>query len=36
VTNDVLHEYSEIIGREMGQEVADAAVDLLTDLPMCT
>lgn len=33
VTNDVLHEYSEIIGREMGQEVADAAVDLLTELP---
>ncbi len=33
VTNDVLQEYSEIIGREMGPEVADAAIDLLTDLP---
>ena len=33
VTNDVLEEYAEIVGREMGQEVADAAIDLLTDLP---
>lgn len=33
VTTDVLDEYAEIIGREMGQEVADAALDLLTDLP---
>ena len=33
VTNDVLEEYAEIVGKEMGQEVADAALDLLTDLP---
>ena len=33
VTTDVLNEYAEIIGREMGQEVADVALDLLTDLP---
>ena len=33
VTTEVLSEYAEIIGREMGQEVADIALDLLTDLP---
>jgi len=32
VTTDVLDEYAEIIGRKMGQEVAEAALDLLTDL----
>ena len=26
-------EYAEIIGREMGQEVADITLDVLTDLP---
>ena len=26
VTNDVLEEYAEIVGREMGQEIADAAM----------
>lgn len=33
VTTDILDEYAEIIGRKMGQEVAEAALDLLTDLP---
>jgi len=33
VTTDIISEYAEIIGREMGQEVADLALDILTDLP---
>jgi putative PIN family toxin of toxin-antitoxin system len=33
VTTDILNEYAEIITREMGQEVAEVALDLLTDLP---
>ena len=33
VTTDILIEYAEIIGREMGKEVADIALDLLSDLP---
>lgn len=33
VTTDILAEYGEIIGNEMGKAVADAALDLLLDLP---
>ena len=33
VTTDILLEYSEIIGRNMGAEVAEAALDLLSELP---
>lgn len=33
VTTDILNEYAEIIGQHMGNTVADAAIDLLTDLP---
>lgn len=33
VTTDILTEYAEIISREMGKEVAEAALDLLSDLP---
>lgn len=33
VTTDILNEYAEIITREMGHEVAEVALDLLTDLP---
>lgn len=33
VTTDILIEYAEIIGREMGKAVADSALDLLSDLP---
>jgi putative PIN family toxin of toxin-antitoxin system len=32
VTTDILDEYAEILGREMGQEVADAVLDLLMEL----
>ena len=33
VTTEILAEYAEIIGREMGADVADAALDLLSELP---
>lgn len=33
VTTDILLEYSEIIDRNMGTEVAEAALDLLSELP---
>ncbi len=33
VTTDILAEYEEIIGNEMGKAVAEAALDLLSDLP---
>lgn len=33
ITTDVLDEYAEVIGREMGQVVAEAALDLLMELP---
>ena len=33
VTTEILFEYDEIIGREMGKEVANAALDLLSELP---
>ena len=33
VTTDILLEYSEIIDRNMGAEVAEAALDLLSELP---
>lgn len=33
VTSEILSEYAEIIGREMGHVVADLALDLLLDLP---
>ncbi len=33
VTTEILAEYAEIIGRKMGEEAADLALDILTDLP---
>ena len=33
VTTDILIEYAEIIGEHMGKNVADAALDLLLELP---
>jgi uncharacterized protein len=33
VTTDILQEYEEILGREMGLQIAEATLDLLTDLP---
>ena len=33
VTTDILLEYNEIIDRNMGTEVAEAALDLLSELP---
>ena len=33
VTSDILDEYAEIIEREMGIRVAEAVLDLLTELP---
>ena len=33
LTTDILDEYEEITGREMGEEVADAALDLMLELP---
>lgn len=33
VTIEILAEYNEIIGQRMGSEVADAALDLLLELP---
>jgi uncharacterized protein len=33
VTTDILDEYAEIIGREMGQEISDMVLDLLSELP---
>jgi uncharacterized protein len=33
VTTDILIEYAEIIGEHMGKTVADAALDLLLELP---
>ncbi len=33
VTTEILNEYAEIIGREMGMEASEAALDILTDLP---
>ena len=33
VTTDILLEYSEVIDRNMGTEVAEAALDLLSELP---
>lgn len=33
VTTDILDEYAEILEREMGQEVAEAALDLLMEIP---
>jgi uncharacterized protein len=36
VTTDILDEYAEIIGREMGQTIADMALDLLSELPNVT
>jgi uncharacterized protein len=33
VTTDILTEYEEIIEQHMGKEIAQAALDLLLDLP---
>ena len=33
VTTDILAEYEEILSTQMGKAVADAALDLLSDLP---
>jgi uncharacterized protein len=33
ITTDILNEYAEIIGREMGLEASEIALDILTDLP---
>ena len=33
VTTEILNEYAEIIGREMGMSAAEMALDILTDLP---
>ncbi len=33
LTTDIISEYEEIIGRKMGQGIADLALDILTDLP---
>jgi uncharacterized protein len=32
VTTDILAEYAEIIGREMGMEASEIALDIITDL----